>query len=221
MSNPQANVDETAITDANRQDHYHHGDLKAALLHAAESLLREKGVEGFTLRECARRAGVSHAAPAHHFGDSAGLLAEFAAVGFERMHARMQAYRAEATPAPFPQLRAVGQAYMDFAVANPAHFKLMFRRDKLDRTNERLKSAGALAFDQLRQALAKALNKTDINAELILAWSTVHGFATLLLDERLAPFDVGAEPETFGKTMGDSVLTNLFAGLAPGAQQER
>jgi len=220
MSIEQANLDEAAIADANRHDHYHHGDLRAALLHAADSLLKEKGVEGFTLRECARRAGVSHAAPAHHFGDSAGLLAEFAAVGFERMNARMEAYRANAEPGPFPQLRAVGQAYIDFAIANPAHFKLMFRRDKLDRGNDHLKAAGARAFEQLTQALANALQKTDVNAELILAWSTVHGFATLLLDERLGPFDPGPDPVAFGRTMGDSILTSLFAGLARGEQQD-
>jgi len=216
MSDPQASVDVAAIADGNRHDHYHHGDLRATLLHAADLLIRNKGVEGFTLRECARRAGVSHAAPAHHFGDSAGLLAEFAALGFERMIARMEEYRDKAEPAPFAQLRAVGQAYVDFAVANPAHFKLMFRRDKLDRDNARLKTAGSLAFDQLRQALANALNKADIDAELILAWSTVHGFATLLLDERLGPFDPGSDPAAFGRTMGGSVLTSLFAGLAPG-----
>src|SRR5215510_9357488 len=73
-----------------RSEPYHHGDLSRALVEAAEALITERGVEGFTLRECARRAGVSHAAPAHHFGDAGGLLTEVAMDGFARLAANMQ-----------------------------------------------------------------------------------------------------------------------------------
>ena len=67
---------------------YHHGDLKEALLTAAEAVLRDRGLQGFTLRECARRAGVSHAAPKHHFGDVRGVLTEIAARGFAQLNRR-------------------------------------------------------------------------------------------------------------------------------------
>lgn len=206
-----------SASDKAQDGHYHHGDLKTALLAAAEGLLRERGLEGFTLRECARRAGVSHAAPAHHFGDLRGLFAEFAAVGFARLRQTMQAYRAAAGPDPVAQLQAAGQAYIDFAIANPEHFRLMFRRDKLDQENARLRSAGEGAFDELKSALALAMGKpadADLTAQQLAAWSTVHGFATLLLEGQLAPFCGGDDPSQSGGALGDAVLATLFAGLA-------
>jgi AcrR family transcriptional regulator len=206
----------SSAPDKAQDGHYHHGDLKAALLAAAEDLLRERGLEGFTLRECARRAGVSHAAPAHHFGDLSGLFAEFAAVGFARLQQTMQGYRAAAGPDPVAQLHATGQAYIDFAIANPEHFRLMFRRDKLDQHNARLQSAGEAAFGELRSALALAIGESDdadLTEKQLTAWSTVHGFATLLLEGQLAPFCGGDELDNRGGALGDAVLATLFAGL--------
>ncbi|HEY8554733.1 MAG TPA: TetR-like C-terminal domain-containing protein [Burkholderiales bacterium] len=197
---------------------YHHGALREALLAAAEALLLEQGVEHFTLRECARRAGVSHAAPAHHFGDVRGLLSAFAAIGFERMVALMRRYRAEASPAAAAQLRAVGQAYLDFAVANRAHFQLMFRSDRLDRENPELKSAGQAAFDELRQAMAAFQREygpadADLAPRLLLAWSVVHGFATLLLENQLDVFRAGRSMAAYARTAGADILGLLGAGL--------
>jgi len=197
---------------------YHHGDLKTALLDAAESILLEHGVEGFTLRECARRAGVSHAAPAHHFGDAQGLLTEFAALGFERMRELMLRYRKAAPTDTWSQSRAVGQAYIDFAIAHRAHFQLMFRQDRLARDSARLQEAGKAAFDELRSALSAALGPglapAAVQERLLLAWSTVHGFATLLLEQRLDPFRGGDSVKKFGREMGQALLRLLEEGLA-------
>lgn len=200
------------------KDGYHHGDLRTGLLAAAESLLLEEGVEGFTLRACARRAGVSHAAPAHHFGDVQGLLTAFAALGFERMLARMRRYRAAAAPEPVAQSRAVGQAYIDFAVANRAHFQLMFRQDLLRQDDAHLREAGQAAFDQLRSTVAavltdRGLQSADVEERLLLAWSTVHGFATLLLEQRLEPFRGRKGAEAFARDMGRALLVRLEASL--------
>lgn len=197
---------------------YHHGALREALLAAAEELLLEQGVEHFTLRECARRAGVSHAAPAHHFGDVRGLLTAFAAIGFERMVALMRRYRAEAAADAAAQLRAVGQAYLDFAVANRAHFQLMFRSDRLDRENPELKLAGQAAFEELRQAMAAFLREhgpvdADLAPRLLLAWSVVHGFATLLLENQLDVFRAGRGMAAYARTAGADILGLLGAGL--------
>src|SRR4051794_796732 len=104
---------------------YHHGDLRKALLIAAEADLAEKGLEGFTLRGCARRAGVSHAAPAHHFKDTGALLTALAADGYERFTAAMQKRQAAETTAR-ARLIGAGLGYLDFALANPALFRLMF-----------------------------------------------------------------------------------------------
>lgn len=197
---------------------YHHGGLREALLEAAAAVLLEQGVERFTLRECARRAGVSHAAPAHHFGDVRGLLTAFATLGFERMTALMQARRAAAAPEPAAQLRAVGEAYLEFALANRAHFQLMFRNDRLKRDDPALQAAGAAAFEELRASLAEYVRargggEADLSARLLLAWSVVHGFATLLLEDQLRAFRGSRSAAEFARTAGPAVLELLEAGF--------
>ncbi|MBX6317202.1 TetR/AcrR family transcriptional regulator [Pigmentiphaga sp.] len=202
---------------------YHHGDLRQALLDAAQSLLEERGLEGFTLRECARRAGVSHAAPAHHFGDASGLLTAFATAGFRRLSALMQAYRDAAPPGAQSQLRAVGRAYIDFAIAHRAQFQLMFRHDRLSPGDSELGEAGREAAGHLAGALSAALAERGVRAEgadferrLVLAWSAVHGFATLLLEGRLDGARRERSAAAYASTEGDEVLAILeVALLAP------
>jgi AcrR family transcriptional regulator len=166
---------------------YHHGDLRKALLQATEELLESAGLERFTLREVARRAGVSHGAPAHHFGDVRGLLSEFTAQSFNDMAAAMATHRERADADAFEQLVASGIGYVDYALAHRARFQLMFRSDRLDPARESLIEAGAKAYGHLVECT------TRITAEIgardhttqqkaTLAWSMVHGFATLLID---------------------------------------
>ena len=170
-------------------DRYHHGDLREALLAAGEAVLAERGVEDFTLRECARRAGVSHAAPAHHFGDAAGFLAELAAVGFDRLTAAMEERRAGSGPEPLAQLHAIGRGYITFAVRNRALFQIMFRHDGIGAGSPSLQRAGATAFGVLQAAMARVIAAhRPAQAplpSLALAWSAVHGFATLLIERQL------------------------------------
>lgn len=176
-----------------RSEPYHHGDLSRALVSAAEELLEERGVEGFTLRECARRAGVSHAAPAHHFGDVSGLLAEVAASGFERLTAAiLKAKPRESDPA---ELMVLGNLiYVQFAIDHPALFRLMFQSGRIDRSNERLRRAGAAAFATLKAALSglRGDGDTDVMApeswrdpELLEQWALIHGLATLAVEGQL------------------------------------
>jgi AcrR family transcriptional regulator len=167
---------------------YHHGDLRAALLEAAEVELAEKGVDGFTLRACARRAGVSHAAPAHHFADVTALLTEMAAVGFERLADSMRERRAKAASDPRAQFIASGQGYIEFAVKNPQHFLLMFGSAGPDRTSERLKRVGDTAFGHLLEVVSGIMASDSPLAEprgrinVLFAWSLVHGFAKLRIE---------------------------------------
>jgi AcrR family transcriptional regulator len=109
---------------------YHHGDLRAALITAAETTLAESGVEDFSLRQVAKRVGVSHSAPAHHFGDAQGLLCALAAEGFRRFRATMLARQAAAPADPMAQLVASGLGYLDFAETSPALFTLMFASER-------------------------------------------------------------------------------------------
>jgi AcrR family transcriptional regulator len=166
---------------------YHHGDLHRALLAATEALVETAGVEGFTLREVARRAGVSHGAPAHHFGDVRGLLSEFTAESFAQLAAAMRQRRERAGTASFDQLVATGVGYVDYALAHRARFQLMFRSERLDRSRASLAAAGAEAYGQLAECIAGVSREAGASPALddekvALAWSIVHGFATLMID---------------------------------------
>lgn len=199
---------------------YHHGALHEALLAAAEALLLERGVAAFTLRECARRAGVSHAAPAHHFGDARGLLTAFATVGFDRMADLMQRYRAAALPDAQARLSAVGLAYIDFALAHPAHFELMFGRDRLAPDDAELQRAGQRTSEPLRDCLTalmaeRGLPPDDLPQRMLLAWAAVHGYATLLVEGQcLDAFGLGPATPGASSAMGAAVLRLLGPALA-------
>ncbi len=178
---------------------YHHGDLATALVEAAEAVLTERGVEGFTLRECARRAGVSHAAPAHHFKDARGLLTEVAAVGFERLTEAQKRAR-EAEPDLKNLLVATGTAYVGFALAHPAQFQVMFQSGLLDHSNERFVTAGRAAFAvyvETYSAVHGITIKPDAekvsDPAILRQWALVHGFATLAIQGQLGPSHAAAE----------------------------
>ena len=175
-----------------RQHSYHHGDLHDALLRAAETVLERDGVQGLTLRAAAREAGVSHAAPTHHFGDMTGLLSELAAVGFVRFGAALREAASQQTTA-HARLDAMGIAYVAFARKYPHMFMLMFRSERLDFKRPALHEAmtesnAALAGGvgaQRGEAVTPNHPTLGQAAEMVRAWSMVHGFAVLLLDHRL------------------------------------
>lgn len=201
---------------------YHHGALREALLDATEALLREDGLEAFTLRECARRAGVSHGAPAHHFGDARGLLSEFSAVSFEQLDAAMRAHRARSADEPFAQFLATGCAYVEYATRNVARFQLMFRSDRLDFANERLAAAGRAVFGQLEEtvaALGPSLDDTGRRIRVAAAWSMAHGVATLAIDNRMfAQLAGNASPPAFMHTLIE-LFRPMFAPSPARARQ--
>jgi AcrR family transcriptional regulator len=176
---------------------YHHGDLKAALVRAADEILAEEGLEGFSLRAAARRAGVSVAAPAHHFGSAAGLLSEVAALGFIELARHLEVPAGRISPGK--RLRRQGVGYVRFALTHPGRFHLMFRRDLLDEDHPGLREAGESALAQLEQTVRakhKLADREPLNSAarsmLLAAWSLVHGFAHLLLDGKLAHMHAGA-----------------------------
>lgn len=176
---------------ASRSQSYHHGDLPAALLTAVEEIVLEGGVGAVSLREAARRAGVSHAAPAHHFGDKSGLLTAFAIAGFELLHRRMLRARRTMERSDKPDFKQCGLAYVDFATKHPAHFAVMFRPEHLHPDDPELQRAELKAFGVLLDAVRMLRDDLDPADPRILAaatgaWSVSHGFATLWLDGELA-----------------------------------
>lgn len=162
---------------------YHHGDLRMALLAAAEAEVAESGVEAFSLRSVAKRAGVSHAAPAHHFGDSAGLLTALATEGFRYFLACQSRREATAAVDPAAQMIAAGLGYVDFALERPALFRLIFTSARLNRNDPDLGVAGAASYQHLVQQVA-ALGGGP--ADVAAAWAIVHGLAELMISGRLS-----------------------------------
>lgn len=171
---------------------YHHGALDQALLTAAEAVLERDGLQGLTLRAVAREAGVSHAAPTHHFGDLTGLLSELAAIGFRRFNAAMaQAGAIDGTALQCSMARA--KAYVAYARAKPGMYGLMFRTERLDMKRPALREAADASFAGLAGAIAARRHEfisretlsLDQAADIAKAWSLVHGYTTLLLDGRL------------------------------------
>jgi AcrR family transcriptional regulator len=162
---------------------YHHGDLRSALLAAAESELSERGMEGFSLRSVAKRAGVSHAAPAHHFGDAQGLLTALAAEGFRQFVAAQSAREAAAAKDPASQLVAAGLGYVDFAMARPTLFRLLWQSERPDFSDTSLGEASGAAYQHLVDQVTAAGGTS--NADAAAAWAVSHGLADLLAAGRL------------------------------------
>jgi len=197
---------------------YHHHDLQPALLRVVKEVIAERGIEGLSLRECARRAGVSWSAPQHHFRDKPGMLTAFAIQGFENLRLEMeQKLAAESDPAF--RAAAVGQAYLEFALKNPEHFRVMFRTELLNTANPALEAANRAPFAILEQALKAYDASVGINDEVglphrcLLAWSTVHGYATLCLEGALQKNYGVAEDAAL--TVGRGIILLLGPSLLP------
>jgi AcrR family transcriptional regulator len=157
---------------------YHHGDLRAAVMRAALRAIKRDGPAALSLRQIAREAGVSHAAPAYHFGDKAGLLTVIATEGYLVL-AEATRERAEETD----DLIEAGIAYIRFALDHPAHFEVMFRPDLYHAEDPELlaaRSAGtAVLFDAVRRTFGSEATEEDVYGGVMAAWSFAHGFASL------------------------------------------
>ena len=177
---------------------YHHGDLRRELLASAAAAIDESGAAALSMRDLARRAGVSHAAPAHHFGDKAGLLTALAEQGYELL--------ADALTAADDFLEA-GVAYVRFAAAHRAHFAVMFRPDLYHADDPGLVAARSRARDALRSGAGTLPVDPDAVREAgLAAWSMAHGFATLWLSGALP--DAGDDPGDAAR----AVLAHLAHG---------
>jgi AcrR family transcriptional regulator len=196
---------------------YHHGALHDALLEAAERVLERDGLAGLTLRAVAREAGVSHAAPTHHFGDLTGLVSELAAIGFRQFNAAMQVADT-AGPSPMEKAVARAKAYVAYAQAHPGMYGLMFRTERLDMTRPSLHEAATASFAGLAGAIGASRHEhiseealsLEQGAAIARAWSLVHGFTMLLLDDRLSDIlrrlPKGTDVETLLEAMLKSVV---------------
>lgn len=172
---------------------YHHGDLRRALVEAGLAILEEEGVGALTLRGVAARAGVSHAAPAHHFPMLRDLLTALAAIAFQRFHAAIDRELQAAGPLPEDKVRAACTGYLAFARAETGLFRLMFSAERLNWEDPDLGAAARAARTQLAdfcRPLADALALPDAAARVDLerfVWAIAHGYAHLAVEGKLGP----------------------------------
>lgn len=195
-STPQTRTSETAK--------YHHGDLRRVLIDAAVTGIAEQGPTAVSLRALARSAGVSHAAPAHHFGDKTGLLTAVAAEGYRLLG---DALGAAAQTGDFAE---VGVAYVLFATTHPGHFSVMFRPDLYRGDAPEVVAARSRTTALLHDGARAAFGQDD-HVPALAAWSLVHGLATLVRDGAVRP-DAGMPL--------DAMARAVTRRLPPGAAGE-
>jgi AcrR family transcriptional regulator len=198
---------------------YHHGDLQRAIVSAALEVLSETQSTEFSLRELARRAGVSHNAPYKHFADKRKLLAAVSAVGFELLAKRMAAAM-RGLSNPRARLSTLAREYVRHGVENPALYRLMFGGYLTDPEHSRpaveiaaAEKTKALLTDAIvHGALGRAIpntsrNERKIAGAILVFWSQMHGLTLLLVDQLVGPS---------GKTdeLIESVLNGMLDGLA-------
>jgi AcrR family transcriptional regulator len=200
----------------NKRDRYHHGDLRRSLIQAGLQVLAERGVDALTLREVARRAKVSQAAPYHHFADKADLVSAIVQHGFEDFAEALGAGADDVGGGALQRLSGMGLAYVRFAVANPELFRLLFRPELRGRTREApptqaLERAGAAAYQIFLDAVGAAVEEGSVQGSVedvaVAALSGVHGLSTLLVD---GPIDLRQRPPD---TLARVVIAALGAGI--------
>ena len=205
-----------------KKENYHHGDLRAALIRAAEEIISESGIEEFSLRAAAARAGVSPGAPAHHFGSAKGLLTEVALLAFERVDGYLE--KVEYCGDVAADMRAVSLTFVRFALDNPGHFRLMFRNDLINRDDPRYAGISHKPGARLSAAVAAYHGKTELNlerfedaADLFGALSTIHGLAHMVLAEKATAFFAHADAREFALRELPRVLERMY----PAAPDEK
>ena len=206
------------------KEKYHHGDLRSALLEAALMVLNELGPQGLSIREVARRAGVSHAAPYRHFTDKDELILAVVEQGFDLMQQTMAAEKAAAGPEPLDQFAASGLAYVNFALEHPAYYRVMFSGDLLS-------STGHVSFQHTSSnAIQEMVSDIKVGQEIgvmrqgdpviqaLTIWSTIHGFVSIVNDNRIGHL-IG-EPFSLDRVR-DEVLTMIFQGVGAAPTDNR
>jgi AcrR family transcriptional regulator len=196
---------------------YHHGDLRRALIETALAMVTEEGNWNFTLREVARRAGVSHAAPYNHFADKSALLAEVAALGFQALRRELE----EAARRPRSSRQAligIAVTYVRFGVEHPAHYRLMFGPEIAEKERYPvLQQASDATFAALTTTLERGqaageVRPGPVRDQGLVAWSLVHGLTTLLIDQRLSFLGVStSEAERQARSAGAALFEGLVA----------
>jgi AcrR family transcriptional regulator len=192
-------------------------DLRQEILDTARALLNDVGASGLSMREVARRAGVTHQAPYHHFGDRESILAELVAEGFRTLGRDLAQANTLAAHNLRGAVMASGRAYIDFALSNPGVFRVMFRPETCDPARFPAVQAAGQAAQATLVELVSMVHGTQTSPALCMVyWAHVHGMASLLLDGSLGQ-ECPAGP--MRDTLLDEV-SNTFANLVFGSAQQ-
>ncbi|MBN9670886.1 TetR/AcrR family transcriptional regulator [Roseibium aggregatum] len=196
------------------------GSLRNDLIDAGVSLLRDRGPDGLSLRECAANAGVSHAAPGYHFKNLMGLSTAIAARGYRLFCEAMKQRLAAADEAPFSRLEAICQGYLDYASAHPELFLFIFSGQKFNESDEEYDAAAREAYAILREVCAPLVPEGSEPAHLeILVWSFVHGYAHLSMTRKRENPEIGLTWPDLGSLLQyleRALAADKAEGLLPG-----
>lgn len=191
-------------------------DVRARLLHEIEALLVEGGTSQVSLREVARRAGVSHATPAHYFTNKRGMLTAYAAKGYAQLAAAVIDGVSSAKPVDGPALLAViGRSYVRFAVDHPERFRLMFKLDELDANDPTYRAATDAAYNLLASTVARCVAEGRAKPEqaetiVVASWSLVHGLAGLWISGRLHQRVHETDPDAMAAKVCELYVSSLL-----------
>lgn len=211
----------------NSKKSYHHGNLRQSMLDAADKILAESGLSALTLRACARGAGVSHAAPAHHFGDLKGLLTALSTDSFRKLGDQTE--RVRTTIAADKMFGELGRIYVKFATKHPDRFRLMMRRDLNDYCNPEFREMAKRCFTSMTNVIARARGNTDVTLDelattsdaeplaldVVLTWSLIHGFAHLRIEGNFDPFAGHMGGDGFDDAAWEDIGRRIGALIAP------
>lgn len=191
---------------------YHHGDLRRAIIETALDMLRTEKDWQFTLREVARRAGVSHAAPYKHFPDRTALLVELAMIGFDRLREALLDAKPEAPRSLLEEITPISLAYVAFGTDNPALYRLMFSAEEGRAVGMHLDQRALAVFEVVLDMLGRGqaagtIRKRPVRGQATAAWALIHGITLLAIDGLLVPEKVGSAPL-------EAAIATLVDGLA-------
>jgi AcrR family transcriptional regulator len=206
---------------------YHHGNLREALLAEAAAMIAEGGASSVTMRAIGQRLGVSRAAAYRHFADKNALLAAVAAAGFNRLRERLETIGAGAPRASIEKFRSMGEEYVRFALENSAHYRLMYGKEALAREDlPELDEAANGLYEHLVGVIeayqrSGRIKRQDPRAQAYVAWSAVHGLASLVIDGQIqATDDIDGLIRYTGRMILDGMRAKPRASLGTQGRRE-
>ena len=183
------------------QQRYHHGDLRSSLIKATVEMISKQGVEAITMRNLSSWVGVSRTAAYRHFSNKMDLLTATATEGFKQFSLELRVARLDYSEDEIGRFRLMGQAYVEFAIQNPAYYRLMFGDISIQQT-ETLTEAANTAFAELVAILltlqeVEKIKVEDEKMQASFVWSLMHGFSSLLINDKLQHIDDLTEEMTY------------------------